>query len=122
MSNTIKILWADDEIDLLKPQLFFLEKKGYHVETVTNGHDALDILEEQNDIDVVFLDESMPGLTGLETLTRIKANNKNIPVVMITKNEAENLMEEAIGSQIDDYLIKPVNPNQILLTLKICQN
>lgn len=114
----IKILWADDEIDLLKPQLFFLEKKGYHVETVTNGHDALDVLEEQNDIDVVFLDESMPGLTGLETLTRIKSNNQNIPVVMITKNEAENLMEEAIGSQIDDYLIKPVNPNQILLTLK----
>ena len=114
----IKILWADDEIDLLKPQLFFLEKKGYHVETVTNGHDALDVLKEQNDIDVVFLDESMPGLTGLETLTRIKATNQNIPVVMITKNEAENLMEEAIGSQIDDYLIKPVNPNQILLTLK----
>jgi len=118
MTNSIKILWADDEIDLLKPQLFFLEKKGYTVETVTNGHDALDVLEEQNDIDVVFLDESMPGLTGLETLTRIKANNQHIPCVMITKNEAENLMEEAIGSQIDDYLIKPVNPNQILLTLK----
>ena len=118
MTNSIKILWADDEIDLLKPQLFFLEKKGYTVETVTNGHDALDVLEEQNDIDVVFLDESMPGLTGLETLTRIKATNQNIPCVMITKNEAENLMEEAIGSQIDDYLIKPVNPNQILLTLK----
>lgn len=118
MSSMIKILWADDEIDLLKPQLFFLEKKGYHVETVTNGHDALDVLAEQNDIDVVFLDESMPGLTGLETLTRIKSTNQNIPVVMITKNEAENLMEEAIGSQIDDYLIKPVNPNQILLTLK----
>lgn len=118
MSNNIKILWADDEIDLLKPQLFFLEKKGYSVETVSNGHDALDVLAEQSDIDVVFLDESMPGLTGLETLTRIKADNANIPVVMITKNEAENLMEEAIGSQIDDYLIKPVNPNQILLTLK----
>lgn len=118
MSNSIKILWADDEIDLLKPQLFFLEKKGYSVETVTNGHDALDVLDEQNDIDVVFLDESMPGLTGLETLSRIKSTNQNIPVVMITKNEAENLMEEAIGSQIDDYLIKPVNPNQILLTLK----
>mgnify|MGYP000244273594 CR=1 FL=1 len=118
MSAIIKILWADDEIDLLKPQLFFLEKKGYAVETVTNGHDALDVLAEQNDIDVVFLDESMPGLTGLETLTRIKSTNKHIPIVMITKNEAENLMEEAIGSQIDDYLIKPVNPNQILLTLK----
>ncbi|MEE9438846.1 MAG: response regulator [Saprospiraceae bacterium] len=118
MSNNIKILWADDEIDLLKPQLFFLEKKGYTIVTVTNGYDALDVLEEQNDIDVVFLDESMPGITGLETLSKIKSTNQNIPVVMITKNEAENLMEEAIGSQIDDYLIKPVNPNQILLTLK----
>lgn len=116
--SDIKILWADDEIDLLKPQLYFLEKKGYVVQTVTNGHDALDALAENNDIDVVFLDESMPGLTGLETLARLKETHKNIPVVMITKNEAENLMEEAIGSQIDDYLIKPVNPNQILLTLK----
>jgi len=116
--DNIKILWADDEIDLLKPQLFFLEKKGYEVVTVSNGHDALDIFEEVKDIDVVFLDESMPGLTGLETLTKIKEKNSAIPVVMITKNEAENLMEEAIGSQIDDYLIKPVNPNQILMTLK----
>ncbi len=116
--TAIKILWADDEIDLLKPQLFFLEKKGYEVITVTNGHDALDRLEEENDIDVVFLDESMPGITGLETLERIKVKSSNLPVVMITKNEAENIMEEAIGSQIDDYLIKPVNPNQILLTLK----
>ncbi len=118
MSDKIKILWADDEIDLLKPQLFFLEKKGYDVVTVSNGHDALDVLEEDSDIDIVFLDESMPGLTGLETLARIKVNRPNIPIVMITKNEAENIMEEAIGSQIDDYLIKPVNPNQILLTLK----
>ncbi len=117
MSN-VKILWADDEIDLLKPQLFFLEKKGYTVETVTNGHDALDLLENDPNIEVVFLDESMPGITGLETLSRIKAKYVNMPVVLITKNEAENLMEEAIGSQIDDYLIKPVNPNQILLTLK----
>lgn len=114
----IKILWADDEIDMLKPQLFFLEKKGYEVVTVSNGHDALDVFDEQNDIDVVFLDESMPGITGLETLSRLKEKNANVPIVMITKNEAENLMEEAIGSQIDDYLIKPVNPNQILLTLK----
>lgn len=118
MSEKIKILWADDEIDLLKPQLFFLEKKGYDVVTVSNGHDALDALEEDGDIDIIFLDESMPGLTGLETLGRIKAKLPNIPVVMITKNEAETIMEEAIGSQIDDYLIKPVNPNQILLTLK----
>ncbi len=116
--SAIKILWADDEIDMLKPQLFFLEKKGYNVTTVSNGHDALEIFEEQSDIDVVFLDESMPGISGLETLAAIKEKNSNIPVVMITKNEAENLMEEAIGSQIDDYLIKPVNPNQILMTLK----
>ena len=114
----IKILWADDEIDLLKPQLFFLQKKGYEVLTVSNGYDAIDVVDENNDIDVVFLDESMPGLTGLETLAKIKQHNSSLPVVMITKNEAENLMEEAIGSQIDDYLIKPVNPNQILLTLK----
>ena len=118
MADKIRILWADDEIDMLKPQLFFLEKKGYEVITVTNGHDALDILQEDKDIDVIFLDESMPGLSGLDTLARIKNDNNNIPVVMITKNEAENLMEQAIGSKIDDYLIKPVNPNQILLTLK----
>ncbi len=114
----IKILWADDEIDLLKPQMIFLEKKGYEVITVTNGHDALEECEESNDIDVVFLDESMPGLTGLETLAKIKISKPNLPIVMITKNEAENVMEEAIGGQISDYLIKPVNPNQILLTLK----
>ena len=118
MSDRLKILWADDEIDLLKPQLFFLEKKDYEVLTVTNGHDALDKLEEDGGIDIVFLDESMPGMTGLETLSRIKVKRPNIPVVMITKNETENIMEEAIGSQIDDYLIKPVNPNQILLSLK----
>ncbi len=118
MSNKITILWADDEIDLLKPQVMFLEKKGYDVITVSNGHDAIEECEEYNDIDVVFLDESMPGLTGLETLGRIKKINPHLPVVMITKNEAENVMEEAIGSQITDYLIKPVNPHQILLTLK----
>ncbi len=116
--DQIKILWADDEIDLLKPQLLFLEKKGYEVLTVTNGYDALEECEGNNDIDVVFLDESMPGLTGLETLAKIKDQHPNLPIVMITKNEAENVMEEAIGSQISDYLIKPVNPNQILLTLK----
>ncbi len=116
--DKIKILWADDEIDLLKPQMMFLEKKGYDIITVTNGHDALEECEESNDIDVVFLDESMPGLTGLETLSKIKQSKPNLPIVMITKNEAENVMEEAIGGQISDYLIKPVNPNQILLTLK----
>ena len=116
--DKIKILWADDEIDLLKPQLMFLEKKGYDVVTVTNGHDALEECDAVKDFDVVFLDESMPGLTGLETLAKIKEANPLLPVVMITKNEAEDIMEEAIGSQISDYLIKPVNPNQILLTLK----
>lgn len=114
----VKILWADDEIDLLKPQMFFLEKKGYEVVQVTNGHDALDALSGDKEIEVVFLDESMPGITGLETLEKIREIDKNIPIVMITKNEAEDLMEKAIGSQIDDYLIKPVNPNQILLALK----
>jgi len=116
--DKIKILWADDEIDLLKPQIMFLEKRGYDLITVSNGYDALEECEANNDIDIVFLDESMPGITGLETLTKIKDQNPNLPVVMITKNEAENVMEEAIGAQITDYLIKPVNPNQILLTLK----
>lgn len=116
--DKIKILWADDEIDLLTPQLFFLEKKGYDVVTVSNGHDAIEEYNNNGDIDVVFLDESMPGMTGLETLTKLKSVNPNVPVVMITKNEAENIMEEALGSQIADYLIKPVNPNQILLSLK----
>ena len=114
----IKILWADDEIDLLKPQLMFLEAKGYEVSTVTNGHDALEEIETDAAIDIIFLDESMPGLTGIETLEKIKQINPNIPVVMITKNETEDIMEEAIGAQIADYLIKPVNPNQILLSLK----
>jgi len=116
--DQVKILWADDEIDLLKPQIKFLQQKGYEVITVTNGYDALEECESDKNIDVVFLDESMPGLTGLETLARIKDLNNDLPIVMITKNEAETVMEEAIGSQIADYLIKPVNPNQILLTLK----
>ncbi len=116
--SEVKILWADDEIDLLKPHLLFLKNKGYDVLTVTNGNDALEEVDLVDDIDVIFLDESMPGLTGLETLTKIKEKKPSIPIVMITKNEAEDIMEEAIGSQIDDYLIKPVNPNQILLTLK----
>lgn len=113
----ITILWADDEIDLLKPSIMFLENKGYQVIPVTNGKDAIDRIAQKG-IDVVFLDESMPGLTGLETLTRIKEIDNHVPVVMITKNEEENLMEDAIGSQIADYLIKPVKPQQILSTLK----
>lgn len=116
--DQIKILWADDEIDMLKPQLLFLKQKGYEVTTVTNGHDAIEECNGSVDFDVVFLDESMPGITGLEALAQIKNDHPRLPVVMITKNEAENVMEEALGSQITDYLIKPVNPNQILLTLK----
>ncbi len=115
--NPITILWADDEIDLLKPSILFLENKGYKVIPVTNGTDAIDRVAKKG-IDVVFLDESMPGLTGLETLQRIKEINQHLPCVMITKNEEENLMEDAIGSQIADYLIKPVKPQQILSTLK----
>ena len=117
--ENITILWADDEIRLLKPQIMFLEKKGYKVITVSNGHDAIEEVEEHmGNIDVVFLDESMPGITGLETLPRIKEILPNVPVVMITKNEEEGVMEQAIGSQISDYLIKPVNPVQILTSLR----
>lgn len=112
-----KILWVDDEIESLQSQKLFLENKGYEVQTLTNGFDAVEYVKEHF-IDVVLLDESMPGITGLETLSRIKEVNAGIPVVMITKNETENVMDEAIGSQISDYLIKPVNPNQVLLSLK----
>jgi len=114
----INILWVDDEIDLLKPHILFLEKKGYNVTTTTNGADAIDIIADELHIDIVFLDENMPGLTGIETLAQIKEIRQNLPVVMITKSEEEYIMEEAIGSKIADYLIKPVNPNQILLSLK----
>ena len=113
----IKILWADDEIDLLKPHILFLESKGYEVVAVNNGSTAVDRSSEQ-DFDIVFLDENMPGITGLEALTRIKQEKPHVPVVMITKSEEEYIMEEAIGSNIADYLIKPVNPNQILLSIK----
>jgi CheY-like chemotaxis protein len=112
-----KILWIDDEMDSLKSQIMFLENKGYEVESMSNGYDGLEYLKA-NAVDVILLDESMPGMTGLETLGQIREYDTNIPVVMVTKNEAENIMEDAIGSQITDYLIKPVNPNQILLTLK----
>lgn len=113
----VRIVWVDDEIDSLKPQIIFLTQKGYEVESFTNGYDALEYLKESN-ADVVLLDESMPGMTGLETLSQIKEVKPNLPVVMVTKNEAENIMEEAIGAQITDYLIKPVNPNQVLLSIK----
>ncbi len=112
-----KILWADDEINLLKPHILLLNEKGYHVTTFTNGNDALEAFGKEH-FDLVFLDENMPGLSGLETLTAIKNIRNDVPVVLITKSEEENLMEDAIGSKIDDYLIKPVNPKQVLLTIK----
>jgi CheY-like chemotaxis protein len=115
--NNIKILWADDEIEHLKPQIQFLEKKGYSIDAVTNGYDAIEKVK-LNKYDIVFLDEHMPGISGLETLPQIKELKNELPVVMITKNEEEDIFDEAIGSQIADYLIKPVKPNQILLTIK----
>ncbi|MDE5839858.1 MAG: PglZ domain-containing protein [Muribaculaceae bacterium] len=112
-----KILWADDEIDLLKPHIMFLKTKGYEILTVSNGQDALDMLDSDN-ISLVLLDENMPGLSGLETLSRINQSHPDIPVIMITKSEEENIMNQAIGNKITDYLIKPVNPMQILLSIK----
>src|SRR6478672_9662503 len=115
--DKIKILWVDDEIDLLKPHILFLEKKNYEVTTCNNGRDAVDVFGDNN-FDIVFLDENMPGMSGLETLQEMKEKKSAVPVIMITKSEEEYIMEEAIGSKIADYLIKPVNPNQILLSLK----
>nr|WP_315131752.1 PglZ domain-containing protein [uncultured Flavobacterium sp.] len=115
--DKIKILWVDDEIDLLKPHILFLEKKNYEVTTCNNGLDAIAIFESDN-FDIVFLDENMPGMSGLETLSEMKEKKSSVPMIMITKSEEEYIMEEAIGSKIADYLIKPVNPNQILLSLK----
>lgn len=112
-----KILWADDEIDLLKPHILFLKAKGYDVTTVSNGRDAVDALEHDS-FSLILLDENMPGISGLETLSLINASHPEIPVIMITKSEEENIMDQAIGNQIADYLIKPVNPNQILLSIK----
>ncbi len=115
--DNIQILWVDDEIDLLKPHIIFLEGKGYKVDTINNGADAIDMVGEKH-YDLVFLDENMPGLNGLETLQEIKTIHSSLPVVMITKSEEESIMDDAIGSQISDYLIKPVNPKQILLSIK----
>lgn len=117
MGRQIHILWTDDEIDLLKPYILFLEEKEYRVSTATNGTDAIRLVRE-NSFDLIFLDENMPGLSGLETLETIKAITPSTPVVMITKNEEEDIMDEALGNKISDYLIKPVNPKQILLTIK----
>lgn len=111
------ILWADDEIDLLKPHILFLEEKGCEVIAVQSGSDALDELESRTP-DIVFLDEQMPGLSGIDTLGRVKERWPQLPVVMITKSEEEHIMEDALGGKISDYLIKPVNPNQIWLTVK----
>jgi CheY-like chemotaxis protein len=117
MNRSVKLLWADDEIDLLKPHVIFLETKGYEVVTANNGNSAIEEVGKQN-FDLIFLDENMPGLSGLQTLDELKRINPHIPVVMITKSEEENIMDQAIGSKIADYLIKPVNPNQILLAIK----
>ncbi len=114
---TYKLLWADDEIELLSAHIIFLQNKGYEVRRVTNGPDAIEACKEEN-FDLILLDENMPGLTGIETLAKIKEIHPATPVVMVTKSEEEDIMEQAIGSKIADYLIKPVNPNQILLTLK----
>ena len=112
-----RVLWADDEIDLLKPHILFLQDKGYEVVPVVSGQDAIDCCKEQS-FDIIFLDENMPGLTGLETLSHIKEIAPNVPVVMVTKSEEESIMNQAIGNKIADYLIKPVNPNQLLLSIK----
>ena len=113
----IKILWTDDEIDLLRPHILFLNEKGYEVITASNGDDAVSLVN-QHVFDLMFLDEHMSGLSGLETLNIIKSRHPSLPVIMITKSEEENIMDAALGSKIADYLIKPVNPNQILLSIK----
>lgn len=117
MMGQHRLLWADDEIDLLKPHIMFLKSKGYDVIAANSGRDAIDLVEKEQ-FDLIILDENMPGLTGLETLSRIKQLSPVTPVIMITKSEEENIMNQAIGSKIADYLIKPVNPNQILLSIK----
>lgn len=114
---TPHILWVDDEIDLLRPHILFLESKGYDVASVSNGADAVEHVRETR-VDVVLLDEQMPGMGGLDTLEEIKGVRPEVPVVMVTKSEEEHLMEEALGGQISDYLTKPVNPSQVLLTCK----
>ncbi len=115
--KNIHILWVDDEIELLSPYMIFLREKGYQVSSANNGHRAIELVS-QNNYDIILLDENMPGISGLETLTELKKAKPNIPVVMVTKSEEENIMDQAIGSKIADYLIKPVNPNQILLVIK----
>ena len=115
--SVINILWVDDEIEFLKPHIIFLEQRNYNVTSCQSGTEALNLIKDNN-FDIVFLDENMPGLSGLETLSELKEIKATLPVVMITKSEEEYIMEDAIGNKIADYLIKPVNPNQILLSLK----
>jgi len=117
MSTKAKILWVDDEIELLKPHIILLRQRDYEVETASNGEDAIEMFKISN-YDLVFLDESMIGISGLDTLPILKDISPSTPVVMVTKNEAETVMEDAIGKKIDDYLTKPVNPAQILLVCK----
>ena len=113
----VNILWVDDEVELLKPHVLFLKGKGYEVDTCNNGYDAIDMVRA-NSYDLIILDEMMPGMTGLETLPLIKDIRPTTPVIMVTKSEEENIMDKAIGSKIADYIIKPVNPNQVLLSIK----
>ena len=113
----VKILWVDDEVELLKPHVMFLKGKGYDVDTCNNGYDAIDMVRSMA-YDLIILDEMMPGMTGLETLPLIKDVRPTTPVIMVTKSEEENIMDKAIGSKIADYIIKPVNPNQVLLSIK----
>ena len=112
-----KILWVDDEVELLIPHIIFLEDKNFTITTCNNGSDAIEVMRNKN-FDAILLYENMPGLNGIETLTIMKNIDANIPIIMITKSEEENIMDEAIGNKISDYLIKPVNPNQIFLSLK----
>lgn len=112
-----KILWVDDEIEFLKPHILFLENKGYTIEACNNGYDALDLVQSST-FDLIILDEMMPGITGLETLPKLKALSPTTPIVMVTKSEEEDIMNRAVGANIADYLIKPVNPNQVLLSIK----
>ena len=112
-----KILWIDDEVDLLKPHIVFLENKGYTVTPVNNVNEALEMIEKEK-FDLTLLDENMPGISGLEAIPMIKEKDNALKIVMVTKSEEEHIMEQAIGSQISDYILKPVNPNQVLLSLK----
>ena len=115
--DRIEVLWVDDEIEMLKPHFLFLQQRGYNVTPCSHGQDALDLIDDKI-YEIILLDENMPGLNGLETLEQIKSKMTFLPVIMITKNEEESIMDDAIGAKISDYLIKPVNPHQILLSLK----